>query len=102
VLHPDTKPPYATARVEKRGSRYNGVADEGICIREIAEAIGKHLDLPLVSVPPDNVTAHFGWMGQFVSFDSPASNKQTREQLGWTPSYLGLLKDLYTGFYFVR
>src|SRR5580693_9049331 len=30
------------------GARYHGVAEEGIAFREIAEAIGKHLNLPVV------------------------------------------------------
>jgi hypothetical protein len=36
----------------RAGSTLHGVADEGVPIRDIAEVIGRHLDLPVVSVLP--------------------------------------------------
>ena len=82
------------------GSVLHGVAEEGIQIRAIAEVIGAHLDLPVVSVPPAEAEQHFGWLGGFLGLDSPASNTITRELLGWEPVQPGLIADLDEGHYF--
>jgi nucleoside-diphosphate-sugar epimerase len=82
------------------GSRWHGVGDEGVPFREIAEAIGRHLDVPVRSIPPEEADAHFGFLGGLVSVDNPTSNKLTRERLGWEPVEPGLLADLDEGHYF--
>ena len=82
------------------GSRWHGVGDEGVPFREIAEAIGRHLDVPVRSIPPEEADAHFGFLGGLVSVDNPTSNKLTRERLGWEPVAPGLLADLDEGHYF--
>jgi nucleoside-diphosphate-sugar epimerase len=81
-------------------ARFHGVAEEGIPVRDIAGAIGRRLNLPLVSVPPAEATAHFGWLAHFLALDCPASSRQTREQLGWQPTQPGLLADLDKDSYF--
>jgi nucleoside-diphosphate-sugar epimerase len=86
----------------KAGSRYNGTAETGIPIRQLAELIGDHLNLPVVSIAPDEAARHFGWMALFAGMNSPASNQKTREQLGWTPSGSTLFDDMKAGFYFDR
>ena len=60
----------------------------------------RHLDLPLVSVDPEQASEHFGWLGAFFSWDAPASNALTRERLNWEPTHQGLIADLEAGFYF--
>ena len=82
------------------GSVLHGVADEGVTTRAIAEAIGHGLDVPVVSVPPDESAAHFGWIGAFFAMDSAASSATTRSTLGWEPTHPGLLADLDAGRYF--
>lgn len=84
------------------GSLLHATADEGVPIRDVAEVIGRHLDLPLVSVSPDDAAEHFGWLGGFLGLDSPASSARTRELLGWRPTQPGLLDDLDKGHYFTR
>jgi nucleoside-diphosphate-sugar epimerase len=78
------------------GSTLHGVADEGVPIREIAEVVGRQLDLPVRTVSPE----HFGWLAAFLAMDSPASNALTRDLLGWEPTHPGLLDDLEAGHYF--
>jgi len=68
--------------------------------REIAEAIGQGLDLPVVSVPAERAGDHFGWLARFFGADLAASNDLTRELLGWDPTGPGLLADLKQGHYF--
>ncbi len=82
------------------GSTLHGVADEGLPIHDIAGVIGRHLDLPVVAVSPDNAAEHFVWLASFLAADSPASSALTRELLGWQPTHSGLIDDLDQGHYF--
>ncbi|MGW2821821.1 SDR family oxidoreductase [Streptomyces sp. NPDC001443] len=82
------------------GSVLHGVADEGVAIRDIAEVIGRHLDVPTVSVAPEDAAGHFAWLAGFLGADFPASSTLTRELLDWRPSGPGLLEDLDKGHYF--
>ncbi len=81
------------------GAALHGVAEEGIPTRAIAEAIGRQLDVPVVSVAPQEAGMHFGWLAGFFGLDAPASSALTRESLGWQPSRPGLLDDLGRGYY---
>jgi len=82
------------------GATYHGVADEGIPVRDIAEIIGRHLNLPVISKSGDEAASHFGWIGHFFAIDGPASSAQTRDQLGWCPTQPGLISDLDAEHYF--
>jgi nucleoside-diphosphate-sugar epimerase len=82
------------------GAAVHAVADEGIPIRHIAEAIGRHLGVPVASIPAAEASAHFGWMGALLARDAPSSGAVARELLGWEPTQPGLLADLETGHYF--
>ena len=78
----------------------HGVAEEGVRIRDIAEVIGRHLDLPVVSISHDEANDHFTWLAGLLSLDSPASSDLTRALLGWEPVHVGLIEDLDEGHYF--
>lgn len=82
------------------GSRLHGVAEEGIPFRNIAEAIGERLDVPAVSVSPQEASAQLGFIGWVASLDNPTSSVRTRQLLGWTPGQATLLDDLHAGHYF--
>ncbi|MGW6605296.1 SDR family oxidoreductase [Streptomyces sp. NPDC055036] len=82
------------------GSVLHGVAEEGVAIRDIAEVIGRHLDVPVTSVTPRAAAEHFTWLSAFLGLDTPASNTLTRELLDWRPTQPGLLEDLDKGHYF--
>lgn len=79
------------------GLRYNAVDEEGVALKAIAEAIGKGLRIPTVSIPAREAEAHFGWLGLFASADIPASSALTRKWLGWQPKGPSLLADLAEG-----
>jgi nucleoside-diphosphate-sugar epimerase len=83
------------------GSTLHSVADEGVPIRDIAEVIGRHLEVPVVSIAPEDAE-HFTWLAHFLALDSPASSALTRTLLGWDPTHPGLLEDLDQGHYFRR
>src|SRR6266436_3575102 len=82
------------------GASYHGVADEGVPIQEIAEVIGRRLNLPVASKSSEEAASHFGWIAHFLSIDGPASSAQTRKQLGWRPVQPGLISDLDAEHYF--
>lgn len=76
------------------GARYNAVGEEGVETRAIAEALGRGLKLPVVSIAPDKAAEHFGWMGMFAPMDLPASSALTQARLGWHPTGPTLIADL--------
>ena len=76
------------------GARYNAVAEEGVPLREIAEAIGRGLKVPVVAKSPEEAAEHFGWLGMFVGADAPTSSALTQERLGWRPTGARLISDL--------
>ena len=86
--------------VGEAGSRYHAVGDEGIPVRELAEVIGRRLNLPTGSKPPEDAAGHFGFLAMFLGLDAPASSAFTRERLSWTPTHRGLIADLDDGGYF--
>ena len=73
---------------------YNAVAEEGVKARDIAEAIGRRLKLPVKSLTPQEAEPYFGWLGHLAGRDMPASSAQTRKRLGWNPTGPGLIADL--------
>jgi len=91
----DTAPLYRLA-LEKgeAGARYNAVGEEGVPVRDIAEVIGRRLNVPIVAMSPEEATGHFGWLGFFMGIDAPASSALTQQRLGWRPSQVGLIADL--------
>lgn len=62
--------------------------------------IGRHLDVPVVAIAPEDAAEHFGWLAGFVGADVPATSALTRELLGWQPTHPGLIDDLDQGHYF--
>ena len=87
-------------RRQTQASRYHAVAEEGVPVRDIAEAIGRGLKVPVVSIAPEEAAEHFGWLAAFVGRDVPASSVHTREKLGWNPTGPGLISDLENMRYF--
>lgn len=82
----------------EHGARYHAVAEEGVAFRDIAEVIGRGLDVPLASLSPEQAATHFGWLGMFAGLDLTASSAQTQARLDWTPTGPGLTEDLRDHF----
>jgi nucleoside-diphosphate-sugar epimerase len=82
------------------GARLHGVADEGVPVRDLADVIGRHLKLPVHSVPREEADDHFGWIGWFFANDMPTSSDLTRKLLDWHPEQPGLIPDLEAGHCF--
>ncbi len=89
--------------VEKTGAgvtTYHAVDEEGVPLRDIAEAVGKGLKIPVVSIPAEKAEEHFGVFGRFAAMDMPATSEWTRKTLGWEPAGPGLIEDLTNMKYF--
>jgi nucleoside-diphosphate-sugar epimerase len=82
------------------GSIFQGIADEGVPFREIAEVIARQLHVPARSITPKAAESHFSWLGRFVATDNPANSKITRQQLSWHPTETALLPDIDRASYF--
>jgi nucleoside-diphosphate-sugar epimerase len=81
------------------GSVLHAVGEEGVSMRAIAEAIGRRFDLPATALSPEDAGARFGFLGQFVGLDMPATSTITRELLGWEPTGPTLIDDIQDGAY---
>jgi nucleoside-diphosphate-sugar epimerase len=81
------------------GARYHGSTEEAITVKTIAEAIGKQLHIPVISVAPEAAAEHFGWFAQMATIDCPASSKWTQAHLNWHPTHTTLLADIDNGVY---
>jgi nucleoside-diphosphate-sugar epimerase len=75
----------------------NAVGDEGVPVREVAEAIGRKLILPARSLSAEE---YGGMLVPLFSTDMPASSTLTQELLGWQPTHPGLLEDIEQDHYF--
>ncbi|MBY5346601.1 SDR family oxidoreductase [Rhizobium leguminosarum] len=82
------------------GGPFLAVAEEGVPFRQIAEVIGRRLDVPAVSLSREEAAEHFGWFAMFAGFDIPTSSEHTRALLGWQPQEPGLLADIDHPAYF--
>lgn len=79
---------------------FHAVAEQGVALKDIAQAIARRFDLPLVSKPAEEAGEHFGWFAPFVGLDAPTSSERTRALLNWRPEQPGLLEDLARSDYF--
>jgi nucleoside-diphosphate-sugar epimerase len=79
---------------------YHGVGDTGVPFRQIAEVVGRHLNVPVTSQTPEEAKDHFGFLAAFAAVDCPAASPTTQELLGWRPVQPGLIPDLDQGHYF--
>ncbi|WNM35963.1 SDR family oxidoreductase [Streptomyces sp. Li-HN-5-11] len=81
------------------GSQLYAATEEGVTVREIAEVIGRHLNVPAVSIPAEKAADHFRGF-PFITLDITMSNADTRRLLDWEPVHPGLIADLEDGHYF--
>jgi len=79
---------------QEAGARYHAIGEEGVPVRDIAEAIGRGLKVPAVSQSREEAAAHFGWLAMFAGADLTGSSRQTQQRLGWRPAGPGLIADL--------
>ncbi len=97
----DTARLYRLALEKEEGDvTYHGVAEEGVHFKDIAKAIGRGLDVPVVSKTREKAAAHFQWFTDFAAMDIRASSKRTQKTLRWRPKEPRLIADIDKGYYF--
>ena len=84
------------------GGPFHAVAEEGVPFRQIAEVIGRRLNIPVIAKSAQEASEHFGWFAMFAAVDAPTSSERTRSLLGWAPEQTGLLADLDHPAYFAQ
>lgn len=78
----------------------HAVVEDGVALREVAEVIGRHMDVPVTSITPEEAAEHFTWLARFLAIDGPASGARTQELMDLRPTRVGLIADLDEGRYF--
>lgn len=78
---------------------YHAVA-EGVPFRLMAEAIGRHVGVPVRSLTPEEAGTHFGALAIWVTGSGAVSSERTRALLGWQPREIGLIPDVDRPDYF--
>ncbi|OJD32108.1 3-beta hydroxysteroid dehydrogenase [Diplodia corticola] len=87
------------AEKAEAGEAFNAVA-ENVTMRDLAEAIGDVLQLPVNSVFYDDAAAQWGeFFARFLSTENWASGKKAADKLGWGPKGRRILDDVKTGSY---
>jgi nucleoside-diphosphate-sugar epimerase len=82
------------------GSLLQAVGDGGIPVKEIAEKIGEHLNIPVKPIADEDLEKHFGWLAMLIKRDIPAKSTLTQKLLGWQPMHPGLLHSMDSGHFF--
>lgn len=76
------------------GSKYHAIAENGVEVREVAEVIGRMLNVPVIAKSPAKAAEHFGFLAYFVGADFQSFSAQTRRLLEWNPTHPGVIADL--------
>jgi nucleoside-diphosphate-sugar epimerase len=90
----------ALERNAAQSGPFHAAAEEGVPFKQIAEVIGRRLNIPVVSKSPAEAAEHFGWFAMFAAIDAPTSSARTRATLGWKPEQPGLIADIDHPAYF--
>jgi len=84
----------------KPGEVFNGTGSTTITLRQMAEAIGAALGVPVRSVSLGEAEKLWGaFLTSFVQFENRASSAKAVRQLGWHPKGVDLLTDIRSGSY---
>jgi nucleoside-diphosphate-sugar epimerase len=76
------------------GRKYHAIAEDSVDVREVAEVIGRMLNVPVVAKSPATAAEHFGFLAYFAGADFQSSSAQTKQILGWNPTHPGVIADL--------
>jgi hypothetical protein len=63
-------------------------------LREIAEAIGRSLKIPVVAKSPEEAAGHFGWLAFFAGMDAPHPRTQDTDSLEQIPQLAHVVRPV--------
>jgi nucleoside-diphosphate-sugar epimerase len=81
------------------GGPFHAIGEEGVRLKDIAETIGRGLNLPVRSITPEEAADYYGWFAMIAAIDAPTSAARTKALLGWTPTDVGLIGDMEAGYF---
>jgi nucleoside-diphosphate-sugar epimerase len=76
------------------GATLHAVAEEGVPMREIAEAVARRLGMVARSVTAPQAEDYLGWLAHLAAMDIVVSSDETRRLMDWRPTGPGLIDDL--------
>ena len=79
---------------------YHAVGEEGVPMKQILDVVGRALNVPAISIKPEQAGEYYGPLAMFAGLDMPASSAKTQAELGWTPKGIGLITDIGRPGYF--
>ncbi|MGH2836522.1 MAG: 3-beta hydroxysteroid dehydrogenase, partial [Solirubrobacteraceae bacterium] len=77
----------------------HAVGEQGVALRDFAEAIGRRFGLAPTAVSPEGTATRVGFLAEFVGLDMPAASASTRELIRWEPTGPTLIEDIQAGAY---
>jgi nucleoside-diphosphate-sugar epimerase len=79
---------------------YHAVGEEGVPMRQVIDVVGRALNVPAISIKPEEAGDYYGPLAMFAGLDMPASSALTQQRLGWKPTQIGLIADIGQPDYF--
>lgn len=85
----------------RAGEVYNTTAETNVTFKQLAEAMGKAIGVPVRSQSYEDFEKKMGpFFTKFLSSENRASNRKAREELGWTvEAQKGILEEIADGSY---
>ncbi|KAK5998814.1 hypothetical protein PT974_01197 [Cladobotryum mycophilum] len=91
---------FLAAEKAKAGEIYNAVSATDVTIRQIMEAAGQILSMPVEDVTFDEASAKIGkFVATFLTLPNRASGGKAVRELGWQPKEIGVLEEITNGSY---
>ncbi|ETN39889.1 uncharacterized protein HMPREF1541_06115 [Cyphellophora europaea CBS 101466] len=83
----------------KPGATYHGIAEQGVPVKDLAELIGRKLELPVEAVSFQEAQQSLGFFAMVMSRKNPVSSEKTQQELGWKPTQPGWLEDVEENYF---
>lgn len=93
---------YLAAAKHGKTGVYNATGSTTVTAKEMAEAVGTLLNVPVRSISTEEAVKEESFgpvLATFFGLECRSSNRKAREELGWTPTGVGLLSDIAKGSY---
>lgn len=82
------------------GEIFNAVGSTAVSSKDMASAIGDVLEVPVRSLPREEVVKKWGpFLPLVVGNETRASSRKAKEMLGWEPTGPGILEEVKEGSY---
>ncbi len=88
------------AKKARAGDVFNATGSKYVTFRQLADAMGSVLQLPVRLLPFDVAAANISpFLARFLSAENKASSAKAARELGWGPQGVEILEDIRNGSY---